>query len=106
MCKINKKREVIIVVDFGIKIKNLRLQKRLTQAELAQKLGVTKSVISAYETGLRMPSYDVLVQIARIFKVSTDYLLGVETRPGLDLSGLTEEECAALVKLIQAMKAK
>ena len=76
MCKINKKREVIIVVDFGIKIKNLRLQKRLTQAELAQKLGVTKSVISAYETGLRLPSYDILIHIAKIYSVSTDYLLG------------------------------
>lgn len=93
------------MVDFGQRIKALRLQKKLTQAELAQQLGVTKSVISAYETGLRMPSYDILIRLARIFKVSTDYLLGVEARVNLDLSGLTDEEAAALIKLIQAMKA-
>lgn len=93
------------MVDFGQRIKALRLQKKLTQAELAQQLGVTKSVISAYEAGLRMPSYDILIRLARIFKVSTDYLLGVEARVNLDLSGLTDEEAAALIKLIQAMKA-
>lgn len=92
------------MVDFGSRIKALRLQKKMTQAELANKLGVTKSVISAYETGLRMPSYDILIQMARIFKVSTDYLLGVEPKTSLDLSGLTEEESTALIKLIQAMK--
>lgn len=92
------------MVDFGNRIRALRLQKKMTQAELANKLGVTKSVISAYETGLRMPSYDILIQMARIFKVSTDYLLGVEPKTSLDLSGLTEEEATALIKLIQAMK--
>ena len=70
----------------------------------AQKIGVTKSVISAYETGLRLPSYDVLIHIAKIFKVSTDYLLGVETPSQIDLSGLTEKEVTALLILIKAMK--
>lgn len=50
----------------------------LTQVQLAQKLGLTKSVISAYETGRRLPSYDILIHIARIYNVSTDYLLGLE----------------------------
>ena len=73
------------MVDFGNKLKTLRLQEKWTQAQLAQKIGVTKSVISAYETGLRLPSYDVLIHIAKIFKVSTDYLLGVETPSQIDL---------------------
>lgn len=94
------------MVGFGSRLKALRLQKKLTQAELANKLGVTKSVISAYETGLRMPSYDILIQISRIFKVSTDFLLGVESRTSLDLSGLTDEESTAIIKLVHAMKAK
>ena len=76
----------------------------MTQAQLAQKLGVTKSVISAYETGLRLPSYDILISIAQIFKVSTDYLLGVDHKQDIDLSGLTEEEIVALKALIKAMK--
>ena len=92
------------MVEFGNTLKTLRLQNNFTQAQLAQRLGVTKSVISAYETGLRMPSYDVLISISQIFKVTTDYLLGLEKKQGLDMSGLTEDEVKALTELIKAMK--
>lgn len=92
------------MVDFGNTLKTLRLQNHLTQAQLSQKIGVTKSVISAYETGLRMPSYDILISISKIFKVTTDYLLGLERKQELDLSGLTEDEVNALINLIKAMK--
>ena len=52
------------MVDFGNTLKTLRLYNKMTQAQLAQKLGLTKSVISAYENGLRLPSYDILIHIA------------------------------------------
>lgn len=92
------------MVDFGNTLKTLRLQNNFTQARLAQQLGVTKSVISAYETGLRMPSYDILISIAKIFKVTTDYLLGLERKQEVDFSGLTDEEITAILNLIKAMK--
>lgn len=92
------------MVDFGNTLKTLRLRENMTQAQLAQKLGLTKSVISAYETGLRLPSYDVLIHISKIFKVSTDYLLGVKSQQGIDLSGISEEEVTALKNLIKAMR--
>ncbi len=92
------------MVNFGNNLKTLRLREGMTQANLAQKLGITKSVISAYETGLRLPSYDVLIHIAKLFKVSTDYLLGIENKQEIDLSGLSAEEIDALLNLIKAMK--
>lgn len=92
------------MVDFGNTLKMLRLKENLTQAQLAQKLGLTKSVISAYETGLRMPSYEILIHIAQIFHVSTDYLLGLEQKHEIDLSGISQEEVDALLNLIKAMK--
>ena len=92
------------MVNFGNVLKTLRLKKGMTQAQLAQKLGVTKSVISAYETGLRLPSYEILIHIAKLFNVSTDYLLGMENKREIDLSGLTEDEITALLALIKAMK--
>ncbi|MBS1471513.1 MAG: helix-turn-helix transcriptional regulator [Lachnospiraceae bacterium] len=92
------------MVDFGNTLKSLRLQNNMTQAQLSQKLGLTKSVISAYETGLRLPSYDVLIHISQIFHVTTDYLLGVEQKQNVDFSGLTEEEISAVLQLIKAMK--
>lgn len=92
------------MVDFGNVLKTLRSKENMTQAQLSQKLGVTKSVISAYETGLRLPSYDILIHIAKIFNVTTDYLLGLENKREIDLSGLSENEIAALLALIKAMK--
>lgn len=92
------------MIDFGNKLKTLRIQNNLTQAQLAAKLDLTKSVISAYENGLRMPSYEVLITIARIFKVTTDYLLGLEKKYEVDLSGLTDEETKAILQLVKAMK--
>lgn len=92
------------MVDFGSTLKSLRLRSDLTQEQLAQKLCLTKSVISAYETGLRMPSYEVLIELSRLFKVSTDFLLGLERKQEIDLSGLTQDEIDALLNLIHAMK--
>lgn len=102
---IHKKGD-LLMVDFGNVLKTQRLSKNMTQAQLAQKLGITKSVISAYETGLRLPSYDILIHIARIFNVSTDFLLGVENKQTIDLSGLSQEETDALLNLIKAMRNK
>ena len=92
------------MVDFGNTLKRLRRKNDMTQEQLSRRLGLTKSVISAYETGMRMPSYDVLIAIARIFKVTTDFLFGVEQKQEVDFSGLTEAEKAAILNLIKAIK--
>ena len=92
------------MVDFGNTLKRLRRKNDMTQEQLSRRLGLTKSVISAYETGMRMPSYDVLIAIARIFKVTTDFLLGVEQKQEVDFSGLTEAQKAAILNLIKAIK--
>lgn len=92
------------LVNFGNRLKTLRIKKKLTQQQLADLLGLTKSVISAYENGLRYPAYDVLIKIARIFKVSTDFLLGVEIKREIDTSGLTDEQVEALIVLIDIIR--
>ena len=92
------------MVDFGNRLKTLRLKANMTQEQLAKKLGLTKSVISAYETDLRLPSYDVLIHIAKIYNVTSYYLLGLEQKREIDLSGLTNDEIEALLNLIKAMK--
>jgi len=72
----------------------------MTQKDLADRIGVSKSIISSYESGIRYPSYDVLVKMARIFHVSTDYLLGIEKKRVLDASALTDDEIEAIKNLI------
>ena len=78
------------MVDFGNKLKSLRTSKHLSQEKLAQRLGITKSMVSAYETSMRMPSYEVLIRIARFFNVSIDYLLGIKENESISVTGLTE----------------
>lgn len=101
------------MVDFGKRLKELRKNNGLTQGELANKLSLTKSVVSAYENDIRLPSFDVLLALSRIFKVSTDYLLGqskieadiIESRKQyIDVTGLTEPEIESLRGLIHTMK--
>lgn len=62
------------------KIVQLRKSKKITQEELSRKIGVTRSALSQYELGLRQPDYDIVKRMADYFNVSTDYLLGRETK--------------------------
>ena len=65
------------MVEFGTRLRELRKERKMTQGQVASQLGVTASMVSAYENGIRQPSFGVLVQLAQIYHVSTDYLLGV-----------------------------
>ena len=96
------------MVDFSSRLKKLRIQNNITQEQLAKRIGLTKSVISAYETGIRMPSYESLLSISRVFKVSCDYLLGNDNSniDIVDLSGLTVDEKQSVKNLIKTMKNK
>ena len=94
------------MVDFGNTLKKLRLEAGYTQQQLADKLCVTKSVVSYYELQERYPSPEVLVKLASIFHVSTDYLLGLEAQETLDLSGLEPEDIVIIRKLVDSLKKK
>ena len=92
------------MVNFGERLKMLRKESRMTQDELARKLNVTKSIISYYELGDRTPSADILVKLAYIFNVSTDYLLGIKYERILDVTGVRDEEIAIITRLIDNIK--
>ncbi len=78
----------------------------MTQAQLAQKLSITKSVVSYYELQERNPSPEILVKLADIFHVTTDYLLGIEHQKLLDVSELDEEDLRFLLITIDTLKKK
>ena len=80
------------MVNFGNTLKELRQKAGMTQKDLASKVGVTKSVISYYELSERSPSPEMLMKLAAVFHVSTDYLLGIQPRDTLDLTGLSAED--------------
>ena len=90
--------------EFGAKMKQLRLQRKLTQMDLGNMLGVSKSVISSYENGAHYPPYDILLGLARIFGVSTDYLLGAETHQMICVDGLTDTQIKAITDIVNELK--
>ena len=94
------------MVDFGKKLKTLRTGAGLTQTDLAKKLNLTKSVVSYYELQERIPSPDVLIQLAKIFHVTSDYLLGIEQKKMIDVSDLSEEDIRLLLVTIETLRKK
>ena len=94
------------MVDFGDKLKAMRTARALSQEQLAKRLNVTKSMISAYENSVRLPSYDVLTKIALFFSVSFDYLFGTNEHQFLDTTGLSDNQINALSVLIEEFKVK
>ena len=72
------------MVNMGNKLKTLRTQKKLTQKQVADRIGLAISAVSSYEADTRYPSYEVLVKLARIYHVSTDYLLGMTDKRIID----------------------
>ena len=92
------------MVDFGDRLKTLRATNGLTQADLAKRLNITKSVVSYYERQERSPSPDVLVKIANVFHVTTDYLLGIEKKKSIDVSDLSDEDISLLTQMADALR--
>ncbi|HBL40309.1 MAG TPA: XRE family transcriptional regulator [Ruminococcaceae bacterium] len=94
------------MVNFGEKLKTLRKEYGLTQQDLAQRLNVTKSVVSYYELQERTPSAEILVKLSQIFHVSCDYLLGFENRKTIDVSDLSEEDLHFILITIETLRKK
>ena len=92
--------------DFGNSLKELRLQAGLTQKQLAEQLGITKSVISFYELRERTPSPEILVKLAAVFHVSSDFLLGIERGKSLDITGLNTEDEKVIRLLVEHLRNK
>ena len=90
----------------GDKIKELRLAFNMSQVELSQKLGVTKQCVSNWENDNIVPSVDMLINISKFFKVTTDYLLELTDSDSVSLKGLSDKEKAHIKMLIDDLKNK
>lgn len=83
------------------KIKELREKSGYSQSTLAKKLNVTRSSVNAWEMGISIPSTQYIVELSALFRVSTDYLLGVKAKSELNLDGLSNDEIKILYGLLE-----
>ncbi len=86
------------------RIKFLREQRGMTQAELAKQLNITRSSVNAWELGISIPSSRSLIQLASIFDTSTDFLLGIDKNPVIQVSGLSENQILLLHGIIHHLR--
>lgn len=103
-------------MDFAKRLRLLRKESNLTQEEFAKKINKNRSTIAGYETERKQPEYDTLVDVAKAFDVSVDYLLGETSTRKWDheipathmvsVDGLDENEIAQIKGMIELLKKK
>ena len=88
------------------RLKKLRQQRNLSQTELAKAFNMRVSSIRSYESGDRKPSNSVLIKYADFFRVTTDYLLGIDTKMTITLKDLDEEQIKSVQMLLETYRTK
>ncbi|MBU5451706.1 helix-turn-helix domain-containing protein [Pseudoflavonifractor sp. MSJ-30] len=86
------------------RIKLLREEQNWTQADLAKLLGVTRSCVNAWEMGISVPSTQYVVELAMLFHVSTDFLLGVEQTSSVSVAGLSDKDIHLIHTIIDHLR--
>ena len=92
------------VYDFGMRLKELREAKRLSQADVAERLEVARATISGYECNTITPSVEQLVRLAVLYNTSLDYMMGMEDRAYLYLDGLSESQQRTILDIVDRLK--
>ena len=80
------------VYDFGLRLQKLRKNRGMTQAELADRLGVSKGTIYRYERNLQDPSLQTAIRLAVLLRTSLDYLTGIDDAYTIRIPSLTNTE--------------
>lgn len=90
----------------GQRICEMRTSFGWSQVELAKRLNVAKQTVSNWENDNIQPSIEMLVRLAKLFNVSTDYLLGMDEVPRLSVEGLPVHVVAHISLLIEDYRAE
>lgn len=88
------------------RIKMLRIESGFTQAELAKRCGLSRSAVNGWEVGISVPSPRYIIELAKTFNVSTDYLLGMDKGAAIYVDGISEKNVAVLSYLAETLKEK
>lgn len=93
-----------MVLKTAERIKELREANGMTQTGMARKLSVTRSIVNAWEMGTNKPSIDKLSDIADLFQVTTDFLIGRSSEQIIDVTRLDHEGIEVTRRLLSYME--
>lgn len=94
-------KELFTLAD---RLKTLREKAGYTQSEIARSFGISRSSVNAWEMGLSVPSTQYIVELAKKYDVSTDYLLGLEETSTISVKGLTQKQVSLLVETAECFR--
>lgn len=81
-------------------IKKLRERAGMSQSVLAKRVGVSRSAVNAWEIGLSIPTTQYVAELAQLFHVSADYMLGLDNTESIYIGNLSEKEKHILYSMI------
>ncbi len=93
-----------MVFNIADRIKYLRDKCGMTQTDLAKKLGISRSAVNSWEMSLSLPSLSNIVEMTKIFNVTSDYILGLSNQVTLDVTALNNDEREAVFKIVDCLK--
>ncbi len=89
-----------MISNISNRIRYLRDKMGMTQTDLANRLGISRNAVNLWESSLSSPSLANIVEMAKIFHVSADYLLMSDDRVLIDITSLTNEQKEIVLKLV------
>lgn len=83
----------------SVRIRHLRKDKKMTQEQLAERLGITRATINSYERGSAYPSAEILYKMCIVLDTTSDYLMGLENKRKISVDGLPSRYVSMLCEL-------
>ncbi|MCD8357415.1 MAG: helix-turn-helix domain-containing protein [Clostridia bacterium] len=93
-----------MIYDFGLRLKQLRKSKSLSQKEAGNCLGITGATVSAYERNIKTPSVEILLRMAILYNSSLDYMMGLEDRTNFYVDDLNESQQQTIVDIVDRLR--
>lgn len=96
--------DISVIYDFGMRLKELREAKHLSQSDVANRLEVSRATISGYECNTITPSVEQLVKLAILYNTSLDFMMGMNNRSYLYLDDLSESQQRTILDIVDRLR--
>lgn len=90
-----------MIETIGSRIARLRKKVGMSQSDLAKRMHISRASVQSWESGVNCPSTDNLISLAKIFHVSTDYLLDINAAQTINLDNYSSHEQIIVLRLLQ-----